>query len=275
MLPDFLEVLVRGWMHGNVVAVRGAVPTLVDSGYETGADETLAFARRALEGEPAQLVLTHVHADHAGGIGHMVGATGAPVHGHEDAAALVEPTWDPSRLWLAHTGQSMPRFRVDHLLGEQVRMGDRDWRVLHTPGHATGGVSIYEPLSRVLITGDALWRRGFGVLDPWTDGPGVFDQTEEALDRIAALDVAVVVPGHGQPFTDVEAALEEARARLAHLRQHPERLKAQMVRNLAGFLRMARPVEEEELREMVLRIAATVEMPEKAALAELARVLAS
>lgn len=265
MLPSSIEVLVRGWLHGNVVAVRGEVPTLVDSGYETGLEETRAFAQRF---EPVQLVLTHVHADHAGG----AGALGLPTHGHPAAAAIVDP-WSPEALWLAHTGQSMPRFRIDHLLGDEVRMGDDDWRVVETGGHGTGGVSLYEPRSRVLITGDALWRRGFGVLDPWHDGPRVFDQTEEALDAIADLDVAVVVPGHGEPFAEVDEALTEARERLAYLRSHPERLRAQMVRNLTGFLGMARPdVTPDELRAMVLGLAGEVGMAAEEALGELRRV---
>ena len=229
----------RGWVHGNVVLVFDPdAPNrvdVVDSGYGTGSSALATF----LHAPPRRLALTHVHADHAGGAAWLQ-ARGAEVYAHPDAATLVE-RWDRRGLWLDGTGQQLTRFTVEHRLGDAVVLGGRVWRVLHTPGHATGGVSFFDPTDGVLITGDALWEDGFGLLDPWVDGERVFAEAAQAFDRLATLEAAWVIPGHGAPFTDLHGALGRARSRLDHLAKNRDRLRAQVVRNGLGFFRLAHP----------------------------------
>lgn len=255
-LPDTVRPLVRGWIHGNVVVVvdpaRPERVDVVDTGYGTGLAELAA----ALPAPARRLALTHVHADHAGGAAALQ-ALGAEVHAHADAAALVA-RWDRRGLWLEGTGQALDPFAVNVPLGGAVRLGGRPWQVIHTPGHATGGVSFFDPNDRVLITGDALWEDGFGLLDPWVDGEQVMDEAATALDRLARVDARWVIPGHGPPFTDLVGALARARARLAHLSRHRDRLQAQVVRNGLGFFRLAHPDAEPAAVEAVARsLAAT------------------
>ena len=243
-LPDDLSVLVRGWLHGNVTFIAGPRPACVDSGYHSGFD-ALRAAFEAFGGpvtDLAEIALTHVHSDHSGGVADLVAASGARVSGHPDAKDLVD-RWDVDGLWLGPTGQVLPRFAMDRAIveGDEIQLGARTWRVLWTPGHATGGVAFFDPSDGVLITGDALWEDGFGLLDPWADGPDVFDLAARALETLSALDAQVVIPGHGQPFSDLAGALARARSRLAHLRQNPERLRRQVVRNGVMFYGLAHP----------------------------------
>ena len=137
----------------------------------------------------------------------------------------------------------MPRFTIDHALGagDGIRIGNLDWSVVWTPGHAEGGVSFWCAEHRLVVTGDALWENGFGLLNPWAHGIGVLDRTALALDHLAELDARVVIPGHGPPFAGVPDALERARSRLAHLRARPDRLRAQAARNLLGFWLLVHP----------------------------------
>lgn len=245
-LPPDLHILVRGWLDGNVVLLRGDRPVLVDTGYHTGAPALLAWLAEAglAPGDLDELVLTHVHSDHAGGVAALRAAAGSdlPVRAHPDARALVS-AWDPLRLWLRGTGQAMPRFETtgDLLPGAALRFAGGDWRVLDTPGHAVGGVALFRPRDGVLISGDALWERGFGMLNTWVDGRGVFDRAARALDTIEAAGAKLVIPGHGAPFTDVAAALATARSRLTALRGDPGRNLRQALRAGNAFSRLAHP----------------------------------
>ena len=124
--------------------------------------------------------------------------------------------WDVEALTYAPTGQSCPRFGFDALLhaGSEIRLGDRLWQVHAAPGHDTHSVLLFEPVARVLLSADALWERGFGVVFPELEGEQAFDAVARTLDVIEALNPAVVVPGHGSVFADPAAALAYARARL-------------------------------------------------------------
>ena len=254
-IPGDLHVIVRGWLHGNCVVVSGQTTGLIDTGYHTG----VADVREALAGDrPTDIALTHVHSDHAGGVAALAAWSGARVHAHPDAVALTAP-WDARGLWLEGTGQELPRFSAAPTLsrGATITLGDHAWGVLHTPGHATGVVSLLRDHDGVLVSGDALWEDGFGLLNPWVDGPDVFDQAAAAIDTLEATRATLVIPGHGAPFTDLDGAIARARSRLARLRADPERLHRKLLDDLVGFARLAAP----ERDQIALRDAARASFP--------------
>jgi glyoxylase-like metal-dependent hydrolase (beta-lactamase superfamily II) len=84
-------------------------------------------------------------------------------------------------------------------------------------------VMLFDPDAGVLLSADALWRHGFGVVFPELAGEPGFGDVEAVLEIIARLPVRVVVPGHGAAFDDVAPALAEARARLAAFRADTRR----------------------------------------------------
>jgi glyoxylase-like metal-dependent hydrolase (beta-lactamase superfamily II) len=86
---------------------------------------------------------------------------------------------------------------------------------LAAPGHDMGALVFYNPEHRVLISGDALWENGYGIVMPAEVDPTALPAARATLDMLARLDVRVVVPGHGDPFTDVGAALDRAFKRTA------------------------------------------------------------
>jgi len=83
-------------------------------------------------------------------------------------------------------------------------IGDRDFLVIHTPGHSPGSVCLYWRQQKVLFTGDVVFNQSIGR----TDLPGGSGrQLKESISRLAELDVEVLCPGHG----DVVAGRENVR----------------------------------------------------------------
>ena len=222
-----LQVLQRDWLSSNQVVVhdpdrRGAA--VVDTGYVAHAEQTLALVETALQGATLTRIFnTHLHSDHCGGNAALQlrwpGALTAVPHPSLDAVRA----WDEERLTFRLTGQRCDRFRVDDALapGTDVVLGGRPWQVHATGGHDADAVVLFEPRERVLISGDALWRDKVAVIFPELDGDGGFHDALQTLDRIEALQPAVVIPGHGAPFTEVEDALAISRSRLRRMMADP------------------------------------------------------
>lgn len=226
-LPRGVSVLERGWLSSNNILIQGDAGTaLIDSGYHTHAPQTLALVRAALKDRPlGVLINTHLHSDHCGGNAALQAA-------YPHLRTLIPPgqagdvrDWDAYALSYTPTGQHCPRFCFDEVLqpGTELRLGDVLWQIHAAPGHDSHSVILFEPQSRCLISADALWQRGFGVVFPELDGASAFDEVAATLDVIEALQPLTVVPGHGSPFTDVAQALTVARQRLANFVTHPHK----------------------------------------------------
>jgi len=93
------------------------------------------------------------------------------------------------------------------------RVVDLEWRALSAPGHAMGALVFFNDAHQILISGDALWQNGYGIVMPPELDPAALPATRATLEMIAGLDARCVIPGHGEPFTDVRGALERAFAR--------------------------------------------------------------
>jgi len=234
-----VTVLERGWLSSNNILIQGSASTaLVDSGYCTHAPQTLALVQSALGARALDLLVnTHLHSDHCGGNAALQAAyprlrTLIP-SGH---AAFVRD-WDPARLSYTPTGQQCPQFRCDDVLQlhTELTLGDLRWQVHAAPGHDPHSVMLFEPTSACLLSADALWQRGFGVVFPELDGDDAFHEVAATLDLIQTLAPRVVVPGHGAPFTDVVAALNFARARLDAFMAAPNKHLAHAARVLLKF----------------------------------------
>lgn len=241
-LPAGMRVFERGWLSSNNVLFLGDEPTLVDSGYVSHAAQTVALVAHALpEGQPlARLVNTHLHSDHCGG--------NAALQAHYGCrtwvpAAEADPVrhWDERRLSFEATGQQCTRFTFDETLspGDTITLGDHEWLVLGAPGHDPHALMLYNAAHGILISGDALWERGFGVIFPELDGASGFAEQAAVLDLIEQLDVSIVIPGHGKPFADIDGALAASRARLAYLQADPARNARNALKVLIVFRLMA------------------------------------
>ncbi|MBY0233681.1 MAG: MBL fold metallo-hydrolase [Burkholderiaceae bacterium] len=247
LLPADVRMLERGWLSSNSLLLQdheqGAV--LIDSGYCTHGDQTLALVQHALadQAQPSLRLIanTHLHSDHCGGNALLSQHFGCPIAippGDFDAALR----WDETGLSYGSTGQTCPRFEPSQVLspGSELIQGRRRWQIHAAPGHDPHSVVLFEPEAAILVSADALWQHGFGIVFPAL-GPAdkaceqAFAEVEATLDLIEALPAYVVVPGHGPAFSDAKAALATARKRLAFFRANPHRHARHAAKALIKF----------------------------------------
>ena len=235
-----LKVFERGWLSSNCILFEGrdgADAVLVDSGYWTHAAQTVALVRHALGGRQLRKVVnTHLHSDHCGGNAALVAAFACDVDVPVGEAAHVD-RWDAARLSFDATGQHCPRFRRTGSIaaGTEIILGSLPWMVLAAPGHDPHSVALYQARHQVLISADALWENGFGVVFPEIDGIDAFGAVRQTLDTFAALPIRCVIPGHGAPFSRIDLALERAASRLSSFERDPERHARHAAKVLVKF----------------------------------------
>ena len=243
ILPAHMQVFERGWLSSNNVLFTGAGPaTLIDSGYQSHAQQTLALVEHALGARKLDCVLnTHLHSDHCGGNAALQARYGAAI-GVPVAEAAKVRDWDEDALSFKACGQQCDRFSATHTVspGDELELGGLRWQALGAPGHHPHSLIYYCPSEKILISADALWRNGFGVIFPELDGESGFAEARATLELIAGLDVRLVIPGHGPVFTDVEAACKRAFNRLDFLEADPVRNAENAVKVLLKFLLLAR-----------------------------------
>jgi glyoxylase-like metal-dependent hydrolase (beta-lactamase superfamily II) len=224
-LPAGVQVFERGWLSSNNVLLRGdGFTTVVDSGYCTHAPQTLELLATALDGQPLNLLVnTHLHSDHCGG-------NAALQTRYPDLQTFIPPghaaevaNWDRTALTYEPTGQQCPRFRFDKLLqpGSTLLLGANAWEIHAAKGHDPHSVVLFEPESRTLISADALWENGFGVVFPELEGSDAFAEVGATLDMIETLAPAIVIPGHGRVFYYSGEILDRSRRRLQALAADP------------------------------------------------------
>lgn len=242
-MPPTMQVLERGWLSSNNILFTGGSPiALIDSGYKTHAAQTLALVQRALQGRPLQrLVNTHLHSDHCGGNAVLQRAYRCHTTIPASEAQKVR-AWDENALSFAATGQQCERFSFDDTLshGDTLTLGDMEWQVLGAPGHDPHSLILFCPDERILISADALWQNGFGVIFPELEGESGFAEVRATLELIATLGARLVVPGHGAPFSGVQQALDTAFSRLDYLSADPVRNAQNAVKVLLKFLLLDR-----------------------------------
>ena len=225
LLPNDIVVFERGWLSANnVLLLSDTAPALVDSGYLAHAPQTLALVASRLGTQAlTRLVNTHLHSDHCGGNAALQRRYPELVTHIPPGHAEQVREWDAVSLSYAPTGQRCDRFTFHSTLtaGSQVSLGNYEWQIHAAPGHDPHSVLLFQADLQLLISADALWENGFGVVFPEIEGISAFEEVAATLDVIEALQPQVVIPGHGSVFTDVRGALERARQRLRYFKSDP------------------------------------------------------
>lgn len=238
-LPPQIQVLERGWLSSNNILIHDNDGcALIDSGYVAHAAQTLLLLQHALGDKLlVRMINTHCHSDHMGGNAAVQRAyrcrTSIPLG---EAPAI--DVWDEVALILSYTGQSAERFSYDDTIaaGDRLQLGGLEWEALAAPGHDRHALMFYSGAARILISGDALWENGFGLIFQELFGQaGGFADTRATLETISRLDIATVIPGHGAPFASVERSLATAFQRLDAYERDPARLARHALKVMLSF----------------------------------------
>jgi glyoxylase-like metal-dependent hydrolase (beta-lactamase superfamily II) len=238
-LPEGVHFFERGWLSSNctlLVDCHSAI--MIDSGYHTHAAQTAALVAPFFDSKQAlTLINTHLHSDHCGGNAFMQ-------HLYPQLRTLTPPAhlasvrqWDPVALSYKPTGQHCPEFSVSGPIsnGDFFTVGKLTWKAYSAPGHDPNSLVIFCDELKILISADALWANGFGVVFPELEGTEAFDEVRSTLQLIEELKPKTVLPGHGALFTDVEHALSNARSRLDSFIKNPVKHANYAVKVLLKF----------------------------------------
>ncbi len=212
---------------------------------DTGVAGTASTLRRAAErrfgpnSRPAAIIMTHGHADHAGGLAELAGAWDAPVYAHRlempylNGSASYPPP-DPlvGGGLMSLASPLFPRGPFD--VGERLKPLPEGgsvpfmpgWRWIFTPGHTVGHVSLWRETDRSLIAGDAFIATNqesayaVAVQAPELHGPPMYytvdwQAAKQSVATLAALEPEFVLTGHGPALrgADMRAALHDLASR--------------------------------------------------------------
>jgi glyoxylase-like metal-dependent hydrolase (beta-lactamase superfamily II) len=246
--PGVLEIdtLLGGWHRVTAgYLIEGPAPVLVETGSQTSVP-VLLEALGALgvgASDLAGVVVTHIHLDHAGGVGDVARAfPSATVYVHEKGARhLADPTklvrsaalvYGPLLDSLYGRLEATPAERL-HVLedGEEIRVGpDRVLVAVDSPGHAKHHLGLHDSTSGVLFAGDAVGVRlpDAGVLRPSTPPPDFdLDQALHSLHRFAERRPTGIALAHYGLLSDPQELLAEAEGTLRQWAETAERAFAE------------------------------------------------
>ncbi|HID85948.1 MAG TPA: MBL fold metallo-hydrolase [Anaerolineae bacterium] len=192
-----IETLVVGPLQVNCY-VLGCEETRKAVVVDPGGDViAILEALKAHRLELTRIVNTHAHFDHLGGVRELKEVTGAKFYLHPDDLPLLKGFLSQALFFGLRLGS--PPTVDGHLEeGDEIAFGRESLRVLHTPGHSPGSVSLVG--DGVVFVGDLLFAGSIGR----TDLPGGSYQTliETVRTKIFPLgDEVVIYPGHGPATT--------------------------------------------------------------------------
>lgn len=228
----------RKFPSANMVLIRDKKSTLVDTGFGSDIKETERFIEQAgVPLEALQLIVnTHYHSDHVGGNHKLQKKYGTPIAAHRWDADLVnrQDVEVCSSVWL---DQPVESYQINQKLSDddELDTGNNTWKVLHTPGHTLGHISLYEPEEKILIAGDLFHKKDVGWMNIFREGVSSIQRSMESLERLAQLEIYRAYSGHGPVIDNPLESIDASRHRLEKWLAHPEKVAWHACKRIFSF----------------------------------------
>jgi hydroxyacylglutathione hydrolase len=239
----------RGYLNSNHFAYRSEEPILVDTGYISD----FAITERLIEDiginlSQTQLIIsTHTHCDHIGGNRIIQDRSGCDTALHKIGKYFMDTRddWSP---WWRYFSQEAEFFTCTTALDDRdvISIGPHEFQVLHTPGHASDGIVLYNRKEKLLISGDALWEDDIPTITMRVEGSTCLFDLLSSLEKLESLDVEIVYPGHGRPFFDFKEALSKSKKKAKDFLNHKEKTGESLLKKIIIYTMLMHLEADEE-----------------------------
>ncbi len=217
IIPHVYQITNRGC---NIILIVEEKLTLIDTGLRGSSSKIVDFIHslgRSVK-EISLIIITHNHLDHVGGLPELRNLTTAKIAIHKAAISEGGLTYPGVVQKLLHV-PSFSTFRplvytkpseVDiQLDGNEILSLLGGLKVIHTPGHTPGSISLFSPQNKLLIVGDAL-NNLYNIRPPLKLISNDLPRAIDSIKRIAQLDFDILCFGHGRPLTkDAPAKVQD------------------------------------------------------------------
>ena len=245
-----LYFIERGYLNANHFVYRSEQPVLIDTGYTSDFDIT----ERLIEdigvklSQTRLIISTHTHGDHIGGNRIIQDRSGCDIALHKVGKYFMD-TQDDWATWWRYFGHKVDFFNCTKALDdeEMIHIGPNEFQVIHTPGHASDGIALYNRKAKVLISGDALWEDDIPTITMRIEGSTCLLDLLTSLEKLESLDVETVYPGHGRPFTGFKEAISKSKRKARDFLNHKEKTGASLLKRITIYtILMHGQVDEEK-----------------------------
>lgn len=239
----------RGYLSGNHFVYRSEAPVLIDTGYISGFPQT----EKIISGlgvnlsDVSLIISTHTHCDHIGGNHIIQQQSGCDIALHKFGKHYID-TRDDWSTWWRYYNQRADFFTCTRALedGEMITLGPHEFQVIYTPGHASDGIVLYNHREKILISSDTLWESDMAVMTLRVEGSTALFHMLQSLQKLEALDVKIVYPGHGKPFANMKKALSKCNKRIEYYLLHRDKIGEDLIKKIIVYtLLMEKRVREQ------------------------------
>ncbi|MEE4351408.1 MAG: MBL fold metallo-hydrolase [Desulfatiglans sp.] len=195
--------------------------------FDSGLDEL------GIKREETDLFITHLHADHFGLVGYLASES-SKVYFNRPDSEIIEAKGHWNRM-VNYAGQNgFPEEELQNAIrnhpgvkfagdwmpdlsilseGDTIQAGDYLFECVETPGHSLGHICLYEREKKILVSGDHILIDITPNIQCWSDSMDSLTNYLESLDKVNALEIDIVLPGHRR-------LIKDCRQRIKELKEH-------------------------------------------------------